>query len=618
MKRADARPPRPGRRPPAVVPAGGGWTRALLAVAVVAAVVAFAFQGTRGLYASSETRYAECAREMLVSGNWLEPTLAGRPHWSKPPLTYWAIAGGMTLLGRNEWGVRLYGAGAFVATAALVAALGRAMWDARTGLAAGLIYATSPFAAAGANAATTDVLLTLWEALTVLAYWRARRAAEGERTGHRPAGRGWTALMWSALSLGFLTKGPPALLPLAAILPFHLWMRRRARASGSREAADTGPGAPPENGLARGAERRAEPKMITPEGLVLFAGVGLGWFALEAWRHPELVRYFLGVEVWDRLTSNRFSRNPEWFKPLTLYVPALTLGLGPWLAFWPGLGRRLVAEGRRRGARRWLAAHPEAVFLLLWTLVPLAVLFAVPSRLPLYVLPLVAPVALVTARGLVARRPGLGLGEERLGEAAYGARLGTRHGGGAEAAWPGLGRTVWAVAVASAALIVAGKGALAYLPNRHDSRPLAGAMRDVGGPGARFAVCDAADKFGLDFYLAGRVKRVAVRRPFEESFDLDLAGLLAAMGVEAGPIEKGSGGHGEPAQRPRLAGPRSGRWVIALRAASLEPLAEALARAAVPYAVRPGWRRYRLVVVPAGPRAAGDRRRPPSAGRSGA
>ena len=79
---------------------------------VVAVLAAFAFQGTRGLYASSETRYAECAREMVASGNWLEPTLAGEPHWTKPPLTYWAIAGGMVLLGRSEWAVRLYGAGA--------------------------------------------------------------------------------------------------------------------------------------------------------------------------------------------------------------------------------------------------------------------------------------------------------------------------------------------------------------------------------------------------------------------------------------------------------------------------------------------------------------------------
>ena len=62
-------------------------------------LAAFAFQGSRGLYETSEGCYAECAREMIESGNYLEPTLGYRPHWTKPPMTYWAIAAGIRLAG---------------------------------------------------------------------------------------------------------------------------------------------------------------------------------------------------------------------------------------------------------------------------------------------------------------------------------------------------------------------------------------------------------------------------------------------------------------------------------------------------------------------------------------
>ena len=141
------------------------WSwRVMLALALL---VGFSFQGSRGLYETSEGRYAEAAREMLETKNWVEPTVGYRPHWTKPPLTYWAIAGGIKLLGANEWGVRLYNAIAFVLTVLAVTSLGTTLWDRPTGLAAGLIFASSPFPVIGAYTATTDTLLTLWETMEI-------------------------------------------------------------------------------------------------------------------------------------------------------------------------------------------------------------------------------------------------------------------------------------------------------------------------------------------------------------------------------------------------------------------------------------------------------------------
>jgi len=84
-------------RPPA-------WLVALLIV------VAFAFQGTRGIWEPDEGRYTAGGLNMVDSGDWLVPTLDGEhAHLTKPPMTYWAIASSVALLGRNEWAVRLPG-----------------------------------------------------------------------------------------------------------------------------------------------------------------------------------------------------------------------------------------------------------------------------------------------------------------------------------------------------------------------------------------------------------------------------------------------------------------------------------------------------------------------------
>jgi len=37
--------------------------------------IGLSFQGARGLFETTEGRYAECAREMVASGNYMEPTL---------------------------------------------------------------------------------------------------------------------------------------------------------------------------------------------------------------------------------------------------------------------------------------------------------------------------------------------------------------------------------------------------------------------------------------------------------------------------------------------------------------------------------------------------------------
>jgi len=327
---------------------------AWLALAAVAVIVALGANLSRGLLETTEGRYVLCAQEMLQSGQWLEPTLDGKPHWTKPPLTYWVLAAGMAVAGQMEEGARLAQAVVFWALLGAVGVLARQWGDGRYAFWAVVGTLTALLPLLGVTFVSTDLLLTLWETLAIACY-----AASLVRS--RPqVWRAWMGLFWG---LAFLTKGPPALLPLAALVPWHWWYHRRR-------------------------------PFFSVAGLALFGVVGLGWYAFEALRHPELVSYWLGQEVAARLASDAFHRNPQWWKPFVMYLPLLAAGPMPWI-----LAVRLPA-------RQWWEAIPRpwGTLLLLWVAIPLGVFFVAKSRLPLYVLPLAIPVALACAFALTQAR----------------------------------------------------------------------------------------------------------------------------------------------------------------------------------------------------------------------
>jgi len=143
------------------------WLVALLVV------VAFAFQGTRAIFEPDEGRYTATAINMLESGDWLVPTLDGeRPHLTKPPMVYWAIAASIGAFGYNEWAARLPGALAFVGTGLLLFGLGRRFCPSRPYLPA-VTWALSLAPMAGANVVSTDVLLMFFETAAMYAFVEA-------------------------------------------------------------------------------------------------------------------------------------------------------------------------------------------------------------------------------------------------------------------------------------------------------------------------------------------------------------------------------------------------------------------------------------------------------------
>ena len=318
------------------------------------------FQGTRGIWEPDEGRYSAVALEMLRTGDWLHPQLNdARPHYTKPPVTYWALAASFRVLGVNEWAARLPNALAYTATAVGVFVLARRLVPGKE-LPAAVVYATSAGPFVAANVVSTDTLLACWETWAVAGFavaWTSKSKRERQ---------GGLLLMGVMFGLAFATKGPPGLLPLGGLLPAAVWTRGW----------------------------RGLRQCFSIAGVAAFFVIGGGWFAAVCIDRPSLVHYFLADEVVARVASDEHKRNGEWYGWAWIYVPAILGGTLPWAHVWlAALWKRL-----RRGRAGALPTDDAGRLLALWIAVPLAVLCVAQSRMHLYVLPLLVPLALVVAR----------------------------------------------------------------------------------------------------------------------------------------------------------------------------------------------------------------------------
>ncbi|WP_133501444.1 ArnT family glycosyltransferase [Cognatilysobacter terrigena] len=340
------------------IPSRPWWRHPAFWVAVFALVTTFAFLGLRGIWDPDEGRYTNVALNMVDSGDWLIPRRSYEvEHWTKPPLTYWAIAASISALGSSALAARLPSAFAHLLCVLLVGRMARRLAPGN-GVRASLVYAAMLFPFGAAQMITTDYLLASMEALALWGYVEARFGSA------RP--RAWLVVMWVGFALAFLTKGPPGLLPLLPVVLFELLTRDRER-----------------------------PTLFQPLGLLAFVAIAAPWYIAVTQKTPGLMGYFLGSEVVGRIATDEFKRHGEWYGWIAIYAPTLLIGTLPWSrTLWRWI-RGLPARVRAwRGDRALRIAQSPWLLVALWVLVPLAVFCISRSRLPLYILPLWVPIAL--------------------------------------------------------------------------------------------------------------------------------------------------------------------------------------------------------------------------------
>ncbi|AGI22886.1 4-amino-4-deoxy-L-arabinose transferase [Pseudomonas sp. ATCC 13867] len=309
--------------------------------------------GFHGLWIPDETRNAQIAQAMLRSGDWLSPHLLGLRYFEKPTGGYWLIAASQAVFGENLFGARFASALVTALSTLLVLWVARRLWsDPRRTWAAGLLYASFGLIIGQAGYANLDPQFTLWANLSLAALWFAFDAATP-----RTRAIAWS-LLGAACAFGFMTKGFLAfLLPVIVGVPYALLHRRFL-----------------------------ELLRYGPLAVLVAVLASLPWALMIHAREPDFWNFFF----WHEHIRRFAGEDAQHGRPFWFFVPLLFAGALPWAV--------LVVPALRKGFVR--LRDPRLGFLLLWFAMPFLFFSLAKGKLPTYIMPCFAPLALLMADSL--------------------------------------------------------------------------------------------------------------------------------------------------------------------------------------------------------------------------
>jgi 4-amino-4-deoxy-L-arabinose transferase-like glycosyltransferase len=316
-------------------------------------IVWFYGLGARTLVPTDEGRYAEMAREMVTTNDWITPRLNGIKYFEKPPLQDWMNALTFKLFGLGEWQARLWTGLCGLLGIALVAHAGRRIFGERVGFTAAVVLASSFFWAALGHINTLDMGLAGMMTLALCGLLLAQRndASARER-------RNWMLVCWAGMALAVLSKGligivlPGAVLVLYTVIArdWAIWKRLHA-----------GP------------------------GLLVFFAITAPWFVMVSLANPEFPYFFFIHEHLQRFTSKIHNRAGPWY----YFIPILLLGIFPWLG--------VLAQSLWNGRRDETSGFQPKKMLLIWSGFIFFFFSISGSKLPSYILPIFPALALLIA-----------------------------------------------------------------------------------------------------------------------------------------------------------------------------------------------------------------------------
>jgi 4-amino-4-deoxy-L-arabinose transferase-like glycosyltransferase len=337
--------------------------RAAVVLLALALAVWFGNLDARRLIKSDEGRYAEIAREMAVSGDWITPRLNDFKYFDKPPLQYWATAAFYKTFGIDEWTARLWNALTGLATVLFTGYFAARVFGGTIGVTAGIVVGSSALLVGLAHFVTLDMGLTCFMTLALGSFLIAQRdAATAAET------RFWMLAAAAGVALGVLSKGLPALvLPGAVLVLYSLWQRDAALWS----------------------------RLHLGKCLLLFLAIAAPWFIAVSLANPGFPRFFFWYEHFERFLTRAHNRYAPWW----YFTPVLAAGMSPWTLLAP----RALVLGVRRDAT---SAFQPARLLWLWAVVIFVFFSLSSSKLASYVLPVVPALAVLLALALrdVSRR----------------------------------------------------------------------------------------------------------------------------------------------------------------------------------------------------------------------
>jgi len=329
--------------------------RTLFLLLIVLAVIWFLPLGMRHLIPSDEGRYAEMAREMFVTNDWITPRYNGYKYFEKPPLQTWANALTFAWFGIGDWQARFYTALTGFAGVILLGYTGARVFNSVTGVAAAALLASSPYWDLMGHFNTLDMGLSFWMELTMCSLLLAQRVGVSVSTR-----RTWMCLAWAGMAMAVLSKGLVGLmLPGAALVLYTLIVRDWALWK----------------------------RLHIVSGVLVFFALTLPWFILVQIKNPDFLHFFFIVQQFERYLT------PAQHRPGAFYyfVPVLLIGFLPWLSLaWRSA--RLAFQMPRQPN-----GFAPVALLAIWTVFIFLFFSASHSKLLSYVLPIAPSIALLLA-----------------------------------------------------------------------------------------------------------------------------------------------------------------------------------------------------------------------------
>ena len=333
------------------------------ALLVMALAVRLATLGAYPLMDTTEARYAEMARKMVETGNWLVPQFDyGVPFWGKPPLSLWLTAASFRVMGISEFAARLPTFLVTLVIVGLIFSCARQRHGSGFGWGASAIFVTSVMTFVLAGAVLMDPVLTLGTTLAMVAFWRAITGA------HRLWGYGF----FVGLAIGLLAKGPVTLLLVG--IPVGIWA------------------------VAHRHWRMYWQRLPVISGTLLMLALSLPWYVLAERASPGFLEYFLLGEHWKRFTE------PGWMGDLYGSAHQRTHGIIWWHGLvavlpWSLVIPVLLLRAKWRMSLSALMREPSlwGIYLIVWMLAPLLLFTLSGNILATYVYPGVPAFALLAA-----------------------------------------------------------------------------------------------------------------------------------------------------------------------------------------------------------------------------
>lgn len=314
----------------------------------------------------SEARYAEMARKMLETGDWITLWFTRElPFWGKPPLSFWAVAGSFSVFGVNELASRIPSLLFTLATAAIIYHWIKLELDVTLAKISAVTYLSCWLVLHTAGAVITDPALAFSTTLVMVGFWRG--VVHGETQ--------YAYLMWVALGLGLMTKGPIALVLCG--LPCGFWVLMTNQ---------WGP-------FFRNV------RLISGLGVMLL--VAVPWYYLAEQKTPGFFEYFIIGEHFLRFTETAWSGDlyggvkDQPHGTIWVYLLIALLPFSPIV-----LARALTARGRNALQTSFAENRSFVIFLLAWFLAP-AVFFTIAKNiLVTYVLTGIPAASILIAKHL--------------------------------------------------------------------------------------------------------------------------------------------------------------------------------------------------------------------------